>query len=156
MNPVWWFCWSNYIFTLIISVLSVLSVVSEPNANDRDGKEVSHTLLWPMTLLTLATCAHNLAMSFDRWLPWLSTYRNDTSWVSSYHFLRYFICWSSRPLLQMVCPSKACFTRRRQVVTRRKAMRAVVTAGTTTTTYRLNTTSSDIGDRRVERATTTN
>ena len=34
-------------------------------------------------------------------------------------------------------------------------MRAVVTAGTTTTTYRLNTTSSDIGDRRVERAITT-
>ena len=34
-------------------------------------------------------------------------------------------------------------------------MRAVVTAGTTTTTYRLNTTSSDFGDRRVERAITT-
>ena len=105
-----------------------------------------------MTLLTLATCAHNLAMPFARWLPWLSTYPNDTSWVSSYHFLRYFICWSSRPLLQMVCPSKAYFTRRREVNT----MRAVVTAGTTTTTYSLNTTiSSDVGDRKVERAITT-
>ena len=35
-------------------------------------------------------------------------------------------------------------------------MRAVVTAGTTTTTYSLNTTiSSDVGDRKVERAITT-